>query len=249
MDRRDTPQGDRARRVGVPSGRVRPIRCSRTRRRRTGPPRFRRPARRPQRARPDAHHQPPGASQRHDLGRHRRTASGAGPGQGGPRRAGGGPDRGGGPGVLRRSRPLGHGAEGSRGHVGRVPRPPPGPGLAGPAVRGDVAARQAHRRPGPGLGHGRRVRPRPGVRHGDRLGERPLRRPRAQRGAVALHGDRLAAALHAPEEGPGADADQPGRGGRGGRPHRVRDPGGARTPSSTPPWPTWPRCWPPSPPG
>ena len=56
----------------------------------------------------------------------------------------------------------------------------------------------------------------------------PVRGPRAQRGALALHGDRPHAAIDAPEEGPRADAHQPGGRGRGGRADRLRHPGGAR---------------------
>ena len=55
--------------------------------------------------------------------------------------------------------------------------------------------------------------------------------PELNVGPVALHGHRAHAAVDAPQEGPRADADQPGGGRGGGRPDRLRHPGGARRPA------------------
>ena len=44
--------------------------------------------------------------------------------------------------------------------------------------------------------------------------QRPVRGPGAERGTVALHGDRSPCCAPCPQEGAGADADQPGGGGR-----------------------------------
>ena len=152
----------------------------------------RRPARRAAGPGPDPDHQPPRASQRHDLGGHRRPARRGGPGQGRSGRAGGGADRRRRPGLLRRGRPLGHGPA-------RARRRRPTSTLDHHRARGWLAelfeelwhAGQADHRPGPGLGHGRRVRAGPGLRHGHRLGPGPLRGTGAERGAVALHGHRV----------------------------------------------------------
>ena len=188
------PRSDRPAPVGVPSVRAR---------RRHHPPRAdRRPAGRPRRPGPDPDHQPPGAPQRHDLGRHRRPAPRAGPGQGRPRRPGGGPGRSRRPGLLRRRRPVGHGADGPRRDVRRVPRPPPRPGLAGPAVRGDVA-----------LGKPTIARVQGWAMAGGfglalacdmvvASEQRPVRGPRAQRRPLALHGDRLRCCARCPRRRP-----------------------------------------------
>ena len=194
---------------------------------------------------PHAHHQPARAPQRHDVGGHARPARGTWrEAKDRPRGPGGGPGRRRRPGLLRRRRPVGHGAGGHGRRRRRLRRPPRGPRLAGRAVRGPVAPGQADHRPGPGLGHGRRVRPGPGLRHGGGLRAGPLRRPRDQRGPVALHDHRAPGPLDAAEEGARADADRPGRRGRRGRAHRLRRPGSCPTTGSTPRWRSWPPSWP-----
>ena len=117
------------------------------------------------------------------------------------------------------------------------------PGRAGRAVPRPVGARQADRRPGPGLRPGRRVRAGAGVRPDRGRRRRPVRHARDRRRAVAVHDHRPAAALDAAEEGARADDDRPaGRRGRG-RAHRLRQPGRAGRRRSTRPSTSWPASW------